>query len=376
MIGQRNNFSCRNFIRISAGAALALGGALSLSCQAAVNGDGSTAVQAFQLPVSALRSAASLQAPLKASYNSDFGEILKQKNCHEGADKDLAAQKKAEACMLGVYYKAKIYTDLASRYKAAIENSVIAGVQVAVVTPVGGIAPENKARVLIDLHGGTMKWGAVHELVMNAVPMAAVGRVKVISIDYAKAPAHRFPAASKDVAAVYRELLKTYKPENIGLYGCAIPSLVGGAMAWFVEEGLPLPGAAAMLCGGAGPLDGDSMHIISAVDGHDYAAIFQNAFTGPGAYFEQAGMASPLVRPGMSGEVMKQFPPTLLAGGSRGFLLSSALHTHRQLIRLGVEASLHVWEGMESGFHQEPLRPETRQLHKVLAKFFNKHLAR
>jgi acetyl esterase/lipase len=43
--------------------------------------------------------------------------------------------------------------------------------------------------------------------------------MKVISINYRQGYEHRYPAASEDVAAVYRELLTMYAPAKIGIYG-------------------------------------------------------------------------------------------------------------------------------------------------------------
>jgi acetyl esterase/lipase len=82
--------------------------------------------------------------------------------------------------------------------------------------------------------------------------MAGIGHVKVISIDYRQAPEHKFPAASEDVAKVYQELLKTFKAENIGIYGCSAGGfLTAQSVAWFQAHNLPAPGAIGIFCAGA-----------------------------------------------------------------------------------------------------------------------------
>ena len=77
-----------------------------------------------------------------------------------------------------------------------------------------------------------------------------------------------------------------------------------------------------------------------------------------------------------SPEVLAKFPPTLIITGTRGFELSSALYTHEQLVKLGVEADLHVWEGLFHGFFYNVDVPESRDALNVIVKFFDRHLGR
>src|SRR3546814_14160889 len=93
------------------------------------------------------------------------------------------------------------------------------GVRTEVVEPRGGVAPENRRRVLINVHGGAFIGGARTLSRVEAMPIAAIGRIKVISVDYRQGPDFTFPAAREDVAAVYRELIKQYDPRTIGIYG-------------------------------------------------------------------------------------------------------------------------------------------------------------
>jgi monoterpene epsilon-lactone hydrolase len=62
--------------------------------------------------------------------------------------------------------------------------------------------------VLLNLHGGGFKIGANAEALVESIPVAVVAATKVITIDYRVGPGYKFPAASQDGTAVYREILK------------------------------------------------------------------------------------------------------------------------------------------------------------------------
>jgi epsilon-lactone hydrolase len=47
------------------------------------------------------------------------------------------------------------------------------------------------------------------------------------------------------------------------------------------------------------------------------------------------------------------------------------------LVRLGVEADLHIWEGMgHATYAFNPKAPESDEVHQVIVDFFDKHLGR
>jgi epsilon-lactone hydrolase len=75
-------------------------------------------------------------------------------------------------------------------------------------------------------------------------------------------------------------------------------------------------------------------------------------------------------------EVLAKFPPTLIVTGTRGFEFSSAVYTHSQMVKQGVQAELHVWEGMFHGFFYNPDVPESRECYDVIVKFFDRQLGR
>jgi acetyl esterase/lipase len=91
-------------------------------------------------------------------------------------------------------------------------------------------------------------------------------------------------------------------------------------------------------------------------------------------YFAGASPEDPLVAPARSMEVLAGFPPTLVISSTRGFDLSAATHTHRLLVKAGVNAYLHVWEGLFHGFFYNVDVPESREVFAVIVKFFDQHL--
>ncbi len=55
--------------------------------------------------------------------------------------------------------------------------------------------------MLINLHGGGFSGCFPGCAELESMPVAALGRTEVISLDYREGPKYRFPAASQDVAA-------------------------------------------------------------------------------------------------------------------------------------------------------------------------------
>jgi acetyl esterase/lipase len=73
---------------------------------------------------------------------------------------------------------------------------------------------------------------------------------------------------------------------------------------------------------------------------------------------------------------MAKFPPSLLIATTRDIGESAVVYTHSQLIKLGVEADLHVWEGLDHCFFGGFDVPESRDVYDVIVKFFDRHLGK
>jgi acetyl esterase/lipase len=128
-----------------------------------------------------------------------------------------------------------------------IQEQMIGGVRTDVITPME-MPDANKNRVLINLHGGGFNTDSGS--LIEGDPVANLAKIKVVSVYYRLAPENPFPAAVDDVVAVYKELLKSYKPKNIGIFGTSAGAiLTAEAVVRFKQLGLPLPGALGIFSG-------------------------------------------------------------------------------------------------------------------------------
>lgn len=257
-------------------------------------------------------------------------------------------------------------------YGVTTEAGEIAGVPVMWAIPTAEAAAANADKVLINFPGGGFVAGTADGTGMTeSIPVAGLTGVRVVSISYRQAPEHRFPAASEDSAAVYRALLETYAPENIAIFGCSAGgALAAQSIAWYVREGLPLPAAVGIFCASADRFrGGDSMH---------YARPFQGLAQEKGgatiSYFDGSDRTDPLVSPVEDPQLLAQFPPSLIITATRAMEMSAAVNTHRDLVRAGVDAELHMWDGLGHAFFYDPTLPESQEAYRVMAEFFARHL--
>lgn len=339
-----------------------------VAAQITVDRNGTVHVPAYALPLSIYMSDKAKQAYIKARTSP---EVTFPNNVVEQRE------------LLDNLHYEPLIAKAKATYPVTIIDTRIAGVHVNIVEPAAGVDPSKRERVLISLHGGSMMFGEMYGGVLESIPFAVVDKIKVVAVDYREAPEHQFPAASEDVAAVYTELLKEYKPENIGIYGCSAgAALTAMSLAWFQQKGLPTPGAAGLFCEGADyNVAGDSIFTDAPLIeflGARASAPPPDAQTAKeyDDYLGETSPQSPLVSPGNYPNILSKFPPTLLITGSRDVALSSTIHTHAELVNVGVDAELHVWDGMWHSFFSDVDLPESKEVYRVTANFFDAHLGR
>ena len=267
------------------------------------------------------------------------------------------------------------------RYPVNVEHKTIAGIYTDIVTPKDGVVPKNLNRVLLNMHGGGFVSGARTAALVESIPVASIEKIKVITIDYRMGPEYKFPAASEDVAAVYKEVLKEYSPQHIGLYGCSAGGMLTAmSIAWFQKNHLPTPSAIGVLCASIGELTGgDASFVSGPLNGFTISAGRQGsgaAMQFRPAYLSNVDPKDPLAYPINSPALVAKFPPTLLVTSTRGMEYSSAINSHNALVRAGVDAELHVWDGLPHAFWYNSDLPESREVYDVIARFFDGHFGK
>lgn len=336
--------------------------------QGSVDKDGTVHVSAFDLPLSSYMSEQAKKNFIDATRKSTDNKLGTSPSTSELREWfDQKIRKRVE--------------HLEAIYPVNVKQESIAGIRTDVVSPQDGISRHHRNKVLINLHGGGFEVGAVWSGLAESIPVASIGKFKVITVDYRMGPEYQFPAASEDVASVYSAVLRDYKPENIGIYGCSVGgSLSAMEVAWLQKEGKPIPGAIGILSAGAfagfsadpnesGSWGGDSRFSTPPLAGGQMGIR-------PIAYLSNVDLRDPLVSPATSPKALSGFPPTLLVTGTRSYDMSAAVETQRRLTKAGVEADLHVWDGMGHCFFLDEDLPESREAFDVVTRFFDTRLGK
>jgi monoterpene epsilon-lactone hydrolase len=356
----------RRLVRAVAATVIAAAATSSLHAQPARpvhTPDGVVRVPAFELSPSGLMSPEAAGA-LKLRASTPPPGIL-------GGSDIVSMRRRAEAQL------APVVQLMSEAFPTQVVQQKIAGVPVRVITPKGGRV--DRERILINLHGGGHMLCAEACALVESLPIASLGGFKVISVDYRQAPEATFPAATEDVVAVYRELLKSYKPKQIGIYGCSSGGSISAQVAaWLPAHGLPQAGAIGIFGSGATRVSGgDSAYVSAYIDGAFPPPPPPGAQSQPRpirSYFEGADLNDPMVSPAGHLDVLAKFPPTLVITGTRAFDMSAAVYTHSQLVKAGVPGDLIVGEGLGHCYMYTPGLPESQDAYRAIVKFFKSNL--
>jgi epsilon-lactone hydrolase len=246
----------------------------------------------------------------------------------------------------------------------------MAGVAVRIVTP-QGLLDSDRDKVLLNLPGGG--FNSDSGSFTESIPIASYSKIKVVAALYRLAPENPFPAAVDDSIAVYKELLKTYRPNHTVLYGTSAGAILTAEVAARLKQlDLPLPVALGIFSGmGDFARAGDSVAIYSlgGFSGH------LDPPRPEGASYEYTGatdLRDPVLSPIFSD--LHGLPPTLFVTSGRDLLLSGTVNLHRAYLHAGVDARLVVFDALPHAFWYDSRLPEAIEANKMMADFFVQQL--
>jgi epsilon-lactone hydrolase len=252
-----------------------------------------------------------------------------------------------------------------------VQERMIAGVRTDIINPLE--MPEaHRACVLINLHGGG--FNSDSGSLIEGVPIANLAKMQVVSVYYRLAPENPFPAAVDDVVAVYNELLKDHKPQNIGIFGTSAGGILTAEVAVKLKQsGIPLPGALglfSMLADFSQPSDSQNLF---ALNGWPGIVETQDPNKRVGEeYAPNTNPHDPVLSPLYAD--LHGMPPSLLVTSTRDILLSNTSIFHRALLHAGDDAQLVVYEALPHAFWYHFQFPETREALDLMANFFDQKL--
>lgn len=270
-------------------------------------------------------------------------------------------------------WRAQASAEARKLYPVTVEEATTAGVRTDIITPLT-MPEENKERVLINLHGGG--FNSDSGSLIEGVPISNLAKMKVVSVYYRLAPENPFPAAVDDVVAVYKELLKTYKAHNIGIFGTSAGAILTAEVTVKLKQsGVPLPAALGIFSGLADfNRVGDSRQLFTL-----------NGFPGEmqptdprhlpdNDYVAKTDRSDPVLSPLYAD--LRGMPPSLLVTSTRDLLLSDTTIFQRALLRGGNDARLVVFEALPHAFWYHFQLPETLEALQIMAKFFDETVGR
>lgn len=257
-------------------------------------------------------------------------------------------------------------------YPVNIEGQTIGGVRTDVITPLS-IPQAKRNRVLINVHGGG--FNSDSGSLVEGIPIANLTRTKVVSVYYRLAPEHPFPAAVDDTVAVYKELLKTHQPRDIGLFGTSAGAILTAEVAVRLRQlGLPLPAALGVFSGKGDMSQREDSESIFTLSGFGGPLKPPSAGDTLNPYVGGTNPKDPVLSP-LYADV-KGFPPTLFITSTRDLLLSGTTILHRAFLRAGVDTELVVFEALPHAFWYNYELPETKECLAIMAGFFDRKLGR
>ncbi|HEY1425331.1 MAG TPA: alpha/beta hydrolase [Caulobacteraceae bacterium] len=233
---------------------------------------------------------------------------------------------------------------------------------------------EDDGTAIVFVHGGGFILGSAKSSLGEAAGIAALTGKRVYDVDYTVAPRGNWKIATGEVMSAYQGVLELgYDAGRVGMIGgSAGATIVAATTLKIRDSGLPMPAALVLLC----PMSdftegGDTRYTLMDADP---ALWLPQVRPGLDAYADPADQKHPYVSP-VYGDFSKGYPPTLIQGGTKEFLVSDMVRLHRAIKRGGGVSDLELYEGMPHGFMGiMPDAPEGREARAEALAFWRRYL--
>ncbi len=305
--------------------------------------------------------------PVPEDLSPEAQKSLRRADPDQGPPQSLADRRKSTDA-----YTARAREEWTKICPVTIEDRSIGGVPVHVVTP-PDIPSANHDKILLNLHGGG--FNSDSGSFTESIPIASYTKIKVIAVLYRLAPEYPFPDAVDDSIAVYRELIKVYKPEHVIIYGTSAGAILTAEVAAKLKQaGLPEPAGLGIFSGmGDFARAGDSaaMYSLRGLSGHLDPP--EKGAHDP-FYVGSTDAKDPVLSPIYAD--LHGMPPTLFVTSGRDLLLSGTANLHRAFLNSGADARLVVFDALPHAFWYDPKLPEAIEANHIMADFMVKTLAK
>ena len=262
---------------------------------------------------------------------------------------------------------------LEAQYHARVTPGMVGAVKINTVTP-ATIPAILRDRVLLHIHGGGFTVCDLDCSYKEALAISGLTHIKAVSLDYGLSPEHKFPSAVNEAIAVYRDLLKTHKPNHIAVFGSSAGAILSAELiARLKQLGLPLPGALGFLSGSTDFARAGDTQSLYGIRGFSIPRSDAVGEAGQ-VYLGESDPRDPVASPIYSD--LHGWPPTLLMSSTRDLLLSGTANFERALHAAGVPTELVIYDGAIHTFWLYRNTPEAYQALDRQAEFLVRQLSR
>lgn len=269
---------------------------------------------------------------------------------------------------------ARITKKYRSRYRSStqFDYSVrqLSGVKYEILEP----KRKGSSKVVLLLHGGSYKVQLVDVYRRLAEKISrTLNYCTVYNLDYRVFPRHKYPAQIEDTVAMFQEMQKTgIKAEDIVFIGdSAGANLALTSTLYMRDNKMILPSA--IVCFSLwGDMTNSGKSVVENCYRDPFGGIARRKKPEDNfeylhrisAFAKELDRSSPYVSPSFADYAL--FPPVTLICGEAEMDRSSNETAYENMKKAGVDAELHMFDGMFHDFHLVPFFPETKRAFEIM----------